>query len=237
MHQILFNLEEYGTKSSDWWGWSAEQQRQHYSPRFRCRTRQSQCRLFHRQRGVARIQISTTQPHTKTTGKEWTDDGAQFRNQQRNRTDQTSEESSTKGWSLRTQYKRTQLVDEPQSTHTPTETPEPIRLSISSELRIKCQQQMENFSQFMVLGLVREHNPGVKRLTTWANTRLHPSFKCLRMRENNYVEIQFNHLDGVKQTLTKYSYKIDNKEICFYPWTPYYELDLSATHKQQKTAL
>lgn len=128
-------------------------------------------------------------------------------------------------------------MDEPQSTHTPTETPEPIRLSISSELRIKCQQQMENFSQFMVLGLVREHNPGVKRLTTWANTRLHPSFKCLRMRENNYVEIQFNHLDGVKQTLTKYSYKIDNKEICFYPWTPYYELDLSATHKQQKTAL
>lgn len=96
---------------------------------------------------------------------------------------------------------------------------------------------MQQLQKYMVLGVMRERSPGIRRLTIWAKTKLHHSFKCLIIRDNNYIELQFTQEEGIRQTLSTYSYRVDNRELCCNPWSPYYEEDELASHKQLKTAL
>jgi hypothetical protein len=61
---------------------------------------------------------------------------------------------------------------------------------------------MTNLSSFIVLGIMREQSLGIKRLIILAKTKHYRSFQSPKMRENNYIEIQFSRAEDVKQTLS-----------------------------------
>lgn len=89
---------------------------------------------------------------------------------------------------------KTREIDsaEPEKVERTTTAPHPtINATIDPEIRQKHKDKMQQFQKYMVLGVLRERSPGIRRLTIWAKTKLHHSFKCLIIRDNNYIELQF----------------------------------------------
>lgn len=90
------------------------------------------------------------------------------------------------------------------------ETPKLLSFIVLYKLQLKYQQKLEQLGDFVVLELIKNHSLWIKCLTTWAKTRLYYSFKCVTMLENHYIKFQYNCIDGIKQILIIYSFKINN---------------------------
>jgi hypothetical protein len=86
----------------------------------------------------------------------------------------------------------------PDTQPTALKTQPPIWVIIDPKMRRKDQMKMANLDNFMVLGIIREQGPRMKRLLTWAKSKLYRSFQSLIMKENNYVKVQFSQEEGVK---------------------------------------
>lgn len=112
--------------------------------------------------------------------------------------------------------------------------PEPIRLTFSPEQQRRYLENLTAVSDFIVIGHVKGRSPGVRRLTTWARINLHTSFKHLTIRANNYFEIQFTRKEGIQTTLLEKVYRMDNQNITFTSWSPYFDPEATKANEGNK---
>lgn len=86
-------------------------------------------------------------------------------------------------------------LEEPETVEEPKETPEspvktePLRITLEPDRFQEYKTRMNNLSKYMVLGHIAGRTPGARKLTIWASSSLHRSFRQLTIRSNNYFEI------------------------------------------------
>jgi hypothetical protein len=61
----------------------------------------------------------------------------------------------------------------------------------------------------------------MKILNSWANDKLHKSFKQLTKKEKRFFEIQFEKEQGKTSTSSHLGHKYENQPIAFFSWKPH----------------